>query len=125
MMKNNLNPDFEKSFILSYYFERHQYIKFEIIDGDNALGGHDMIGSAETTVGTILGSKQQTFMSDLSMQGSSKSRGKLIVRADAVKESNMDVRMKLGARNLPSTGNCLCSNNNILFEIYRSSPAGN
>jgi hypothetical protein len=23
MMKNNLNPDFEKSFVLSYYFERH------------------------------------------------------------------------------------------------------
>jgi hypothetical protein len=98
---------------------------FEVVDGDNALGGHDTIGSSETTIGTIVGSKQQTFMSDLLMKGSSKSRGKLIVRADAVKESNMDVFMKIRAQNLPSTGSCLCANNNILFEIYRSSPATN
>lgn len=57
MMKNNLNPDFEKSFIISYQFERHQYIKFEVTDGNNVGGSHDLIGMAETTVGTIVGSK--------------------------------------------------------------------
>lgn len=58
MIKDSLNPDFEKSFIINYYFERHQYIRFEVVDGDNALGGVDMIGITETTVGGILGAKQ-------------------------------------------------------------------
>jgi hypothetical protein len=29
--------------------------------------------------------------------------------------------MRIGARGLPSTASCLCSNNNIFFEIYRGS----
>ena len=57
-MKDNLNPDFEKSFLVNYYFEKHQYIKFEVNDGMNTGGRFEMIGFAETTVGTIVGSKQ-------------------------------------------------------------------
>jgi hypothetical protein len=57
MIKDNLNPDFEKSFIIEYYFERHQYIKFEVQDGNNASGNAELIGIIETTVGTIVGSK--------------------------------------------------------------------
>lgn len=33
-MDDNLNPDFEKSFYLNYYFEKHQPLKFEVIDDD-------------------------------------------------------------------------------------------
>ena len=58
MMMDNLNPDFEKSFIISYYFERHQYLKFEVVDGNNMSGTYDMIGVTETTLGNIVGSKQ-------------------------------------------------------------------
>ena len=87
-MKDNLNPDFEKSFLLSYYFEKHQYLRFEVCDGNNVGGKVDLLGATETTVGTVVGSKQQTFLSDLFVQGNSKSRGKLIVRCDSVKESN-------------------------------------
>ncbi len=32
VMFNNLDPDFMKSFILYYYFERHQTIKFKVLD---------------------------------------------------------------------------------------------
>lgn len=56
-IKNNLNPDFKKSFIIGYYFEKHQPLKFEIMDGDNSKGGFKLIGSVETTLGTIMGSK--------------------------------------------------------------------
>ena len=65
LMKDNLNPDFEKSFLVNYYFEKHQYIKFEVNDGLNTGGRFEMIGFVETTVGTIVGSKQQTFIADL------------------------------------------------------------
>ena len=55
LMKENLNPDFEKSIVMDYFFEKHQLIKFEVMDGD---GEEKLIGSAETTLGTIIGSKQ-------------------------------------------------------------------
>ena len=57
MIKDNLNPDFEKSFIINYYFERHQYLRFEVVDGNNATGGLDLIGTVETTLGNIVGAK--------------------------------------------------------------------
>jgi len=97
---------------------------FEVVDGDNVSGKHDPIGTVETTLGAIVGAKQQTFIADLTKKGQSKSCGKIIVRADPVKESNMEVHLKVGARGLPNSGGCLCSNNNVLFEIYRSTPAG-
>lgn len=123
MIKDNLNPDFEKSFIVNYYFEKHQYIKFEVVDGNNVGGTLDLIGTCETTIGAIVGSKQQTFMGDL-LAGTTTSRGKIIVRADAVKESNMDVSLRISARNLPNSVSCMCGSNNIFFEIHRGSLNG-
>jgi hypothetical protein len=65
MLKDNLNPDFEKSFLMTYYFERHQPLRFEVFDGDNSGGNFQMIGFIETTVGQIMGSKNQTYIADL------------------------------------------------------------
>lgn len=93
-------------------------------DGNNVSGNTDIIGFCETTIGTIVGSKQQTFMAELSLPGSKRSRGKLIVRADSVKESNMEVILKVRGRNLPSSASCLCANNNIFLEIYRNHDMG-
>ena len=84
MIKDNLNPDFEQSFIIQYFFEKHQYVKFEVQDGNNVSGNNKLIGIVETTVGTIVGSKQQTFIADIVVPGKTGSRGKIIVRADSV-----------------------------------------
>ena len=69
MIQDNLNPDFEKSFILNFYFEKHQYIKFEVMDGMNSGGKMELIGSVETTLGAIVGSKGQTFMQEITIPG--------------------------------------------------------
>ena len=125
IMKDNLNPDFEKSFTVNFYFEKHQHVKFEVLDGNNASGAYDMIGFAETTLGAMVGAKQQTFTSDLLTASSQKSRGKIIVRCDSVKESNMDIMMRVSARGLPSNVQFgCCVENNIFFEIYRGSATG-
>lgn len=65
-------------------------------------------------------------MADLVKPGASsqKSCGKIIVKADSVKESNMDVFMRVEGRNLPNSMMCICGANNILFEIYRGSSNG-
>jgi hypothetical protein len=55
-MKDNLNPDFETSFYVDYYFEKHQPIKFEIVDDDGS-GKAELIGDTETLIGTIMGAK--------------------------------------------------------------------
>lgn len=44
-LKDNLNPDFHKSFLVGYYFEKHQPIKFDVMDGDNSGNQLEMIGS--------------------------------------------------------------------------------
>jgi Ca2+-dependent lipid-binding protein len=46
MIKDNLNPLFETSFFINYFFEKHQYLKFEVLDGDNMSGKSKIIGSA-------------------------------------------------------------------------------
>ena len=42
MVLNNLNPDFTKTFTIDYYFEREQWIKFEVYDVDYT--GNEFIG---------------------------------------------------------------------------------
>ena len=44
----------------------------------------DVIGFAETTVGNIVGAKNQTFVGDLKKPGHARSHGTIIVRADSV-----------------------------------------
>ena len=79
---NNLNPDFTKSFILDYYFEKEQFLKFEVYDVDEKALNH--IGNCEITVSRIMTSQRQTFISDLFLPNGKKPRGKIVVRADSV-----------------------------------------
>jgi hypothetical protein len=76
--KNNLNPDFKKSFELDYIFECRQDIRFDIFDDDN--GNDDFIGSCETNIGVLMGSKNQTSVLDLKAEG--KPAGKIVVRCE-------------------------------------------
>lgn len=68
---------------MNYYFERHQYLKFEVLDGLNS-GSDEVIGSIETTLGAIIGSKNQTFTGELRKIGHEKSRGRIILKVDSV-----------------------------------------
>jgi Ca2+-dependent lipid-binding protein len=64
VIDNQLNPDFCTTFTLNYYFEKEQIIKFEMHDHDDGIKD-DFIGRCETTIGKIVGSKNQTFIGDL------------------------------------------------------------
>jgi hypothetical protein len=55
---DNLNPEFAKKFVIDYFFEESQKLKFEVYDIDSAsrnLSQHDFIGSVELTLGEIVG----------------------------------------------------------------------
>lgn len=99
MISNNLNPDFTKTFTLDYYFEKEQWVKFEVydIDGEN---DRDFIGVCETTLAKLMTAVKQTYISDLALpgeEGGKKSRGKIIVRADSVAQSNDEVTFRVRA----------------------------
>ena len=56
MIKDNLNPDFTHYFTVAYQFEKHQKLRFEVLDVD--IGStSEFIGYIETSMGQVMGSK--------------------------------------------------------------------
>jgi len=51
---NNLNPDFQMSFTVAYFFERAQNFKFEMVDIDDG-NSFDLIGEVTVTMGSLMG----------------------------------------------------------------------
>ena len=127
-IKDDLNPDFKTRFNVNYFFEKTQKLKFQMIDWDGD-GEFDTIGSVETMLGSIMGAKYQTFTADLTLEDSSKGRGLITVRAEAVKESNVTAHFQMRWSNLNNkkTG-CLgmCQSiEPVRFEISRRIPGCN
>ncbi|XP_062235201.1 copine-3-like isoform X2 [Platichthys flesus] len=63
MILNCLNPKFAKKFVIDYYFEMVQKLKFCVYDIDNStydLSDDDFLGELECTLGQIVSSKQLT-----------------------------------------------------------------
>lgn len=56
MILNCLNPKFAKKFVLDYYFETVQRLKFSVYDIDcdsSDLDKHDFLGESECTLGQV------------------------------------------------------------------------
>lgn len=56
MILNCLNPKFAKKFVLNYYFEMVQRLKFSVYDMDSDsydLDKHDFLGEFECTLGQV------------------------------------------------------------------------
>ena len=75
---------------------------------DDDGGSTEEIGYYETTLGNIMGSRNQTLTVDLKHDSSEgKKRGQIIVRAEAVTESNHKVAYQMSATDLDNnTGGC-------------------
>ena len=67
-----------------------QKLRFFVVDMD--LGqAYDEIGYFETTIGNVMGAKNQTLTAELKHDTHSGKRGQIIIRAEAVSESNHSV----------------------------------
>ncbi|XP_008336573.2 copine-3-like [Cynoglossus semilaevis] len=63
MILNCLNPKFAKKFVLDYYFEMVQKLKFCVYDIDNNtydLSDDDFLGELECTLGQIVSNRRMT-----------------------------------------------------------------
>ncbi|CAG01174.1 unnamed protein product, partial [Tetraodon nigroviridis] len=59
VIDNTLNPDFVRKFILDYFFEERQNLRFDLYDVDSKsanLSKHDFLGQAHFSLGEVVGS---------------------------------------------------------------------
>lgn len=85
-IKDNINPDWKQSFQLNYIFEARQEVKLEVYDDDGKQ--MEFIGRVFTTLGALVGARNQTSVLTLKDMQDKKDTGKVIVRVEKVEESN-------------------------------------
>ena len=76
-----------------------------MVDADGS--NYEEIGEAQTSVGALMGAKAQTWSGSLEWQGNKK-RGTIIVRSEAVAQTNKSARFQVSWQNLNTKqGGCL------------------
>lgn len=113
VIMDNLNPDFVKSFILDYFFEEQQMLRFDVYDMDdksNDLTKHDFIGQLVTSLGSIIGEHAGKLEHPLQIPSakdsernkkySKKSVGTIIVRSEEVNHNRDEVTLHLCGKKL-------------------------
>nr|XP_046226533.1 copine-3-like isoform X2 [Scatophagus argus] len=100
-IKNCLNPKFSKTFVIDYYFEMVQKLRFEVYDIDSencSLQDADFLGELECTLGQIVSSKRLTrplVMKDKTPAG----KGTITICAEE-RTDNRAVEFEVAARKL-------------------------
>lgn len=101
------NPNFVKTFSVEYIFEVQQHVKFQLVNA----GSPQNLGSVETTIGAIVGAKNQTLISELK-DDKGDSRGKIAFRCDKAQNSSESAYIKLRVKKVA----------NQRFFLFSSSP---
>ncbi|KFP84724.1 Copine-9, partial [Acanthisitta chloris] len=60
VIDNTLNPDFVRKFVLDYYFEEKQNLRFDVLTGSHStvFGAQDLLGQAFVALGEVIGSQR-------------------------------------------------------------------
>lgn len=91
MILNNLNPKFAKKFVLDYYFEMVQRLKFCVYDIDNNtydLADDDFLGELQCTLGQIVSNRQMTRPLMLT-NGRPAGRGTITISAEEITDTRV------------------------------------
>ncbi|KAL6474225.1 hypothetical protein MHYP_G00177860 [Metynnis hypsauchen] len=84
VIDNTLNPDFVRKFILDYFFEERQNLRFDLYDLDSKsenLSKHDFLGQMYCTLGEVVGSPGSRMERPL-MGIPGKNCGTIIIKAE-------------------------------------------
>ncbi|XP_045927704.1 copine-8 isoform X1 [Micropterus dolomieu] len=96
VIDNTLNPDFVRKFILDYFFEERQNLRFDLYDVDSKsanLSKHDFLGQAYCTLGEVVGSLGSR--SEKALTGiPGKKCGTIIVKAEELNNCRESVMMQ-------------------------------
>lgn len=107
-LSNNLNPVFNKQFVVDYYFHELQPFRVEIYDQDGdtqqTANKNDLIGACEFTLAQVMASCGQSVKMELTTEKklfkSGKNRGMLLVRAEEIRDTDDVLQVQFAAKNL-------------------------
>uniref|UniRef100_A0A8C4H2G3 Copine 3 n=1 Tax=Dicentrarchus labrax TaxID=13489 RepID=A0A8C4H2G3_DICLA len=106
-VQNCLSPKFAKKFVIDYYFEIVQKLKFGIYDIDNKtvdLSDDDFLGQLECTLGQVVSSKKLTRPLVLKNK-SPAGKGTITISAEEIKDNRV-VNFEVEARKLDNKVEC-------------------
>ncbi|KAJ8041876.1 Copine-8 [Holothuria leucospilota] len=98
---NNLNPRFVRKFLVDYFFEESQHLKFEVYDIDSKstdLSKHDFIGSMTCTMGEIMAAGGGSLTKEL--KGDVKKCGSITIRGEELSSCRDLIYMKFRGEHL-------------------------
>ncbi|KAM9325542.1 copine-9 [Gastrophryne carolinensis] len=102
VIDNTLNPDFVRKFVLDYFFEEKQNLRFDVFNVDSRscnISKHDFLGQAFCTLGEIIGSPRSRLEKPLTgIPG--KKCGNIILSAEELSNCRDIVTMQLCANKL-------------------------
>jgi len=98
---NTLNPDFVKKFVVNYFFEERQNVRFDVYDVDSKsadLTQHDFLGSASCSLGEIVGHQGSIFKRPLAINN--RQKGFILIKPEELDSSKDAVIMQFNGRKL-------------------------
>nr|XP_023648670.1 copine-3 isoform X2 [Paramormyrops kingsleyae] len=122
-VKNCLNPKFAKKFMVDYYFELVQQLKFAVYDIDNKtvdLGDDDFLGELECTLGQVVSSRKLTRPLVLKNKRPA-GKGTITIFAEEIKDNRV-VNFEVEARKLDNKD--FFGKSDPYLEFYRQTETG-
>uniref|UniRef100_A0A8D2ZJJ4 Copine-3 n=1 Tax=Scophthalmus maximus TaxID=52904 RepID=A0A8D2ZJJ4_SCOMX len=122
-IENCLNPSFSKTFVIDYYFEMVQKLKFEVYDIDSSncsLQDADFLGEMECTLGQVVSSRKLTkplVMKDKRPAG----KGTITICAEE-RTDNRAVEFEIAARKLDKKD--FFGKSDPFLEFYKQTESG-
>lgn len=115
VIQNCLNPDFERTIQVPYFFETKQDMLVEVWDFD-ATNKHESLGSASFTMGQLMGSRGATLT--LKVEG----RGEVVLTGSEMKGANEDIQLQFSGHNLKNMDTF--GKSDPFFILHRRLPNG-
>ncbi|XP_047424439.1 copine-3-like isoform X1 [Mugil cephalus] len=122
-VQNCLSPKFAKKFVIDYYFEIVQKLKFGIYDIDNKtidLSDDDFLGELECTLGQVVSSKKLTRPLVLKNK-SPAGKGTITITAEEIKDNRV-VNFEVEARKLDNKD--FFGKSDPYLEFYKQTETG-
>ncbi|XP_008436526.1 copine-3-like isoform X2 [Poecilia reticulata] len=122
-VQNCLSPKFAKKFVIDYYFEMVQKLKFGIYDIDNKtvdLNDDDFLGELECTLGQVVSSRKLTRPLTLKNQKPA-GRGTITISAEEIKD-NRAAFFEVEARKLDNKD--FFGKSDPYLELYKQTETG-